>query len=520
MDTVAETARRLFGVDYLYPWQRIVIANILDAAKATAEAKTDANARLEDSGADKGESDGEETALLFRDEDGLLRGRQIVILPTGAGKSLCFQVPAMLLPKPTLAIYPLLALMNDQAQKLGKLGIKPVLFRGGQTAEERERQLARLKEEDCRIIIANPEILANRQIRAAISERGLSHIAIDEAHCVAEWGDTFRPAYLALGEIIKELRPDTVTAFTATASPPVLARLKEVLFEGRAHLVQSSTDRENIAYSAYPCVSKDAALISLLARSELPAVVFCGTRGGTQRLAGMLLDAFPARKIRYYHAGLTREEKAKTEQWFSAGEGEILCATCAWGMGVDVANIRTVIHYDPPATVESYVQEAGRGGRDGLEAKAILLWSETDKKRLEALEGSEAKRAAPLVEFAESGACRRAVLLKALGEKEKACSGCDICSGNAFSEPKEKELAENFTRRNKRRYTASQAARLLCEEANIAARAQYGGFIWRTKDFAMAIKSLEKEKKIKACRFFWKHKLTAPRAGKSKKEPA
>ena len=507
-DPVTDVARRLFGVQWLYPWQRIVIANILDAAGAAA--------RLEDGSLDRDEDDG--ARLTFEDEDGVSRGRQVVILPTGAGKSLCFQVPAMMLPKPTLVIYPLLALMNDQVQKLIKLGIEPALFRGGQSAEEREAQFARLKDESCRIIIANPEVLHNRKIIAEIAQRGLSHIAIDEAHCVAEWGDTFRPAYLELKGIIRELRPDTVTAFTATASPAVLERLKEVLFDGNAHLVRSSSDRENISYSVFPCVSKDAALITLLARAELPAVVFCGTRKGTQRVAGVLIDAFPDRDVRYYHAGLTKEEKQSAERWFSSG-GDILCATCAWGMGVDVKNIRTVIHYDPPPTSESYVQEAGRAGRDGLPSKAILLWSEADKKKIAAMTGDEAARAAPLVLLAESGECRRAVLLRALGEVmeeeagARACAGCDICDSTAFFAPTEKTLTLNFLGKNKRRFTQHQAAHLLCEEANAAARAQAGCFIWRVKDFDAAIKSLKSEKKIKECRFFWKGKLTL--AGKS-----
>ena len=518
-DPVVETARRFFGVRWLYPWQRIVIANILEAAKAAHERTA---ARLEGGRCDASEEEGGEAQLVFEDEDGALRGQQIVILPTGAGKSLCFQVPAMLLPKPTLVIYPLLALMNDQARKLNSLGIEPVLLRGGQTAEEREAELARLKKKSCRIIIANPEVLYNRNILGAIAQRGVSHIAIDEAHCVTEWGDTFRPAYLGLKAIIRELMPDTVTAFTATASPSVLTGLKVSLFDNDAHLVQSSSDRENISYSVYPCVSKEAALISLLARAELPAVVFCGTRNGTQRVAGTLLDAFPTRSVRYYHAGLTTEEKLNTERWFSGG-GDILCATCAFGMGIDIKNIRTVIHYNPPPTVESYIQEAGRAGRDGLPSKAILLWSEADKKKINAMTGDDARRAAPLVELAESGECRRAVLLRALGEREaggvdgeniKACAGCDICESSAFFVPKEKELTLKFLAKNKRRFSQYQAARLICEEANVLARAQEGCFIWRVKDFAAAIKSLKAEKRLKECRFFWKGKLTL--AGKER----
>ena len=494
-DPVAEAARQFFGIQWLYPWQRIVMANILDAAKGAAQAE------------------GGCADLLLEDEDGALRGRQVAILPTGAGKSLCFQAPAMLLPKPTLAVYPLLALMSDQARKLKRLGINFALFRGGQSAEERDAQLARLKEKSCRIIIANPEVLLNRKIIAAIAERGLSHSAIDEAHCVAEWGDAFRPAYLKLKGIIGELRPDTVTAFTATASPAVLSRMKEALFGGSAHLVQASSDRENISYSVFPCVSKDAALITLLAGAELPAVVFCGTRKGAERVAGAVIDAFPGRGARYYHAGLSKEEKAGAERWFSSG-GDILCATCAFGMGVDVRNIRTVIHYDPPPTAESYVQEAGRAGRDGLPARAILLWSEADKKRIAAMTGDEARRAASLAEMAESGECRRAVLLRALGERleeegrAKACAGCDICDGSAFFAPKEKAISLNFVLRNKRRFTRHEAARLICEEANAAAREQAGCLIWRAKDFATAIKSLKAEEKIRECRFFWKGKLT------------
>lgn len=512
-DPVADVAKKFFSLPYLYPWQRIVIANILDAAySATAEEY--AKNHFPESGG--------EQEVIFRDEDGFLRGRQIVILPTGAGKSMCFQIPAMMLPGPTLVIYPLLALMHDQVAKLRAVGIEPVLFKGGQTDEERNSQFQRLENKDASIIITNPEILADKYILGKIKESGLSHIAIDEAHCVSEWGDTFRPAYLNLGNIIGELSPQVVTAFTATASPDVLERITEVLFNGKTRLIRGSSDRENIIYSVKRCTAKDPALIKLIAESERPVVIFCGTRGRTQRLAALLQEYFQDDNIKYYHAGLLREEKIKTENWFSQAASGILCSTCAWGMGVDIKNIRTVIHYDSPPTVEAYIQEAGRGGRDGLQSKAILLWNDDDRKKIETLQEPAKSRASVLTTYAESGRCRRSVLLEALGEcksgepsalegeKEKACAGCDVCNRNAVFFPKEEALAEIFVRRNKRRYTILESSQILCEKANLYTRNHYGKNIWQTKDFMDILKKLQKENKIIFSSFVWKGKLTVP----------
>lgn len=511
-DPVTETAEKVFSISYLYPWQRIVIANILDAA-ASVISENHAKACLEES-----ESG---TDILFRDEDGFLRGRQIVILPTGAGKSMCFQIPAMMLPGPTLVIYPLLALMHDQVAKLKAAGIEPVLFKGGQTEKERAEQFSRLKNRDASIIIANPEILSDKRILTAVKESGPVHIAIDEAHCVSEWGDTFRPAYLNLEAIIKELKAPVVTAFTATASPEVLERVTEVLFNGSAHLVRGSSDRENIIYHVQRCTVKDPALIKLAAESERPAVIFCGTRGRTQRLAALLQEYFQDENIKYYHAGLSREEKIKTENWFAnAGQG-ILCSTCAWGMGVDIKNIRTVIHYDPPPTVEAYIQEAGRGGRDGLPSKAVLLWNDEDRKKIERLQEPAKTRASVMGTYAESGKCRRSVLLAALGEstleesssgaenREKACAGCDVCSGEAVFFSKEEALAEIFVRRNKRRYSINETSRILCEQANLYTRSRYGKNVWQMKDFTDILKKLQEKKKITSSTFIWKGKLTS-----------
>jgi ATP-dependent DNA helicase RecQ len=329
-DPVLEAARARFGIEYLYPWQRLVIANILDAVAAeecarAALSKRDAH-------------DTHDVEYNQPDEDGASRGRQIVLLPTGAGKSLCFQIPALFFSKPTLVIFPLLALMADQERRLRTVGLEPAVFRGGQTPEERMRLFARLEgtdgREPARIVIANPEVLAPGEVLDRISRRGVAHLAIDEAHCVAEWGDTFRPAYLELARVIERVKPLAVTGFTATASPEVLARTAEALFAGEAHVVRGESDRPNIAYAVTLCHAKDAALVREVARRKRPLVVFCATRGGTERAALLLRETLGEGEIRFYHAGLSREEKTAVETWFHGHESAILTATCAWGLDI------------------------------------------------------------------------------------------------------------------------------------------------------------------------------------------
>ena len=205
-DSIALACRDSFGIKYMFPWQRLVVANIMDAAENQGE------------------------------EDSDFISNQIVLLPTGAGKSLCFQTPALVLKGPTLVIYPLLALMSDQERRMNEGGLKTVVFRGGQTEEERNENFRKLREENYRIIIANPEVLENDSLLKELSECNISHIAIDEAHTVSEWGNSFRKSYLNLGNVIKKLNVPVVTAFTATASPEVLADVSKILFDGKAHI--------------------------------------------------------------------------------------------------------------------------------------------------------------------------------------------------------------------------------------------------------------------------------------------
>ncbi|MBR6340987.1 MAG: DEAD/DEAH box helicase, partial [Treponema sp.] len=205
-DPVAKAAYDNFGIRYMFPWQRMVVSNIMEAYEAIRNGKD-----------------------LSQADDVFCKGRQIVLLPTGAGKSLCFQVPALLLDGPTLVIYPLLALMTDQQRRMEEGSLRSVTFRGGQSQEERAENFRKLKE-GAKIILANPEVLQSKSLVSQLKEVGICHLAIDEAHCVSEWGDSFRPSYLGLGEVIKEIDPPVITAFTATASPPVLARVAEILF--------------------------------------------------------------------------------------------------------------------------------------------------------------------------------------------------------------------------------------------------------------------------------------------------
>ena len=540
-DAVSICAQTVFGIPTLYPWQRLVIANILDAVHAAeaAEAATSSTGitashtepqygqyATEPAGISTAPAGtalpqaedcflsgtGEPLSELY-DEDGVLRGRQIVLLPTGAGKSLCFQVPALLLDKPTLIIYPLLALMSDQMRRMCEGNLEPVLFRGGQSGQERAAQYARLEGTDgkppAKLIIANPEILMQKEVLNRIAKRGIAHLAIDEAHCVSEWGDSFRPAYQTLKQIIETLKPPAVTAFTATAGNDVLKRIGEVLFDGRAHLVRGESDRTNIAYYVRQCRVKAPALLQEVMQRQRPMVIFCATRNGTEQTAAFLRYTLRDRAIRFYHAGLQRNEKDEVEQWFHQHDSAILVTTCAWGMGVDKKNVRTVIHLNAPPTAEAYVQEAGRGGRDGSPAQAVLLWSPEDKAKIVLLPEKQRKRAEILVNFAESGRCRREVLLEALGEvravplhvgdESIACSGCDICNGTALLYPQDEQELIKFVTANKRKFTVPQLIRILHENLPF----------WRAGDISSLISQLIHEQKIRpANAFFWKGALT------------
>ena len=483
-DALSEALKKSFGLDYLYPYQRLVVANVIDSVAAEAEPL-----------------------------------RQIVLLPTGFGKSLCFQLPAFFLPHPTVVVYPLLALMEDQRRRLESSGLACALFRGGQTPKERAEAESAVERGEAKIVITNPECLVRPRLSSFLKEIRPSHITIDEAHCVSEWGASFRPAYLELGRIVEILDPPALSAFTATASPAVFEAVARILFGSSPYrVVEADPDRPNIRYSVVRTLSREHSLLRLAMEMPRPLLVFCSSREGAQMLARLLSDRLGEDEIRFYHAGLERGEKKAVEEWFLSSEGGILCSTCAYGMGVDKKDIRSVIHYEAPSSVEAYLQEAGRAGRDGLSSRAVLLSGLDDGDRAK-LEKDELRRSRfrSLLTYASSKeGCRRDGLLDLLGTPRQgrgSCSGCDRCEGAVPASCEGETELRHFAAVNSRRFTGEEALDLLRGEASRRGEpprcALWGAMgDWDAKDAARAMETAIRAGMIRRLgRWPWKGRI-------------
>ncbi|GHU26026.1 ATP-dependent DNA helicase RecQ [Spirochaetia bacterium] len=497
IDPVTAAAAQLFGLSYLFPYQRLVVANILEAAQAASIPVVWPDSLPMDPYKPEDPDDRESL------------GRQMVILPTGAGKSLCFQLPALLLGGATLVIYPILSLMADQERRLQERGFSPVLLRGGQSEEERIRIFEQIRSGTSRFIIANPEILLTRHVFEQLPTLNIVHMVIDEAHCVSEWGESFRPSYLEIGRIVQASGSQLVTAFTATASAPVLEKIDSYIFADHpARRIIGNPDRSNIKYESCGCILPDLGVRDLLITHERPAIVFCSSRLRTEELAQYLRDELEEPELRFYHAGLEREEKTAVEKWFFESKTGILVATCAYGMGVDKADIRTVIHRDCPLSVESYLQESGRAGRDGKAAHAILLWGPVDAGLLARAPNEMDKiQLQKMLNYArDTGTCRREALLSLLdydGENQRVPESdcCDVCAKSARPRLREEASLYAFFRKNPFRYQLSEAAQCVAQESALK---------WSVEDAKQAIKYLLNTNVLYKIRFpLWKGKIFA-----------
>ncbi|MCT4611051.1 MAG: DNA helicase RecQ [Pelagimonas sp.] len=364
-------------------------------------------------------------------------GRNVLaIMPTGGGKSLCFQLPALMRHGITVVISPLIALMRDQVRGLREAGVAAGALTSGNTEEETDAVWDMLHSGALKLLYLAPERLANSNTQRMLMQAGVSLIAVDEAHCVSQWGHDFRPDYLRIGELRRALDVP-LAAFTATADQETRDEIVARLFDNSApETFLRGFDRPNIHLAFQP---KDSPRQQILryaaARKGQSGIVYCGTRAKTEGIAKALKDE--GHTACFYHGGMEAADRRHVEERFATEDGLIVVATVAFGMGVDKPDIRWVAHADLPKSIEAYYQEIGRAGRDGAPAEAMTLYGPEDirLRRAQIDEGlapperrvADHGRLNALLGLAEAQGCRRQALLGYFGEEAKPCGYCDLC---------------------------------------------------------------------------------------------
>jgi len=355
----------------------------------------------------------------------------LVIMPTGGGKSICFQLPALLFKGVTLVISPLIALMKDQVDGLSANGISASYFNSSQSNEEQSAIIDRVLSADLKLLYVAPESLAGLQ--NILNETYISCVAIDEAHCISSWGHDFRPSYQQLGFLKKTLPNTPFIALTATADKATRQDIVRQLRIENAQQFISSFDRQNIALEVRAANDRISQIIKFIKqRPNQSGIIYCLSRKTTEQLAKKLKTNKVSAEA--YHAGLNFEKRSKVQESFVYDKTQIVCATVAFGMGIDKSNVRWVIHYNMPKNIEGYYQEIGRGGRDGLKAHALLFHSYADVIQLRNFASGASNEEVQIAkldrmkQFSEATTCRRKILLSYFGELlGENCGNCDVC---------------------------------------------------------------------------------------------
>lgn len=380
--------------------------------------------------------------------DAILQGRDALgVMPTGAGKSICYQVPALVFPGITLVISPLISLMRDQVQSLVQAGVAGAYLNTSLTRAQYFKALENASQGKYKIIYVAPERLLTEPFLQFACSAEISMVAVDEAHCVSQWGQDFRPSYMDIPTFLNKLpkRP-VLTAFTATATPKVKTDIKELLQLREPQEVSTGFDRENLYYEVQQPKDKKGALLRLMAKYKgQSGIIYCATRKNVEEVCAYLCAAgLPATR---YHAGLDAEERRRNQEAFIFDQTPIMVATNAFGMGIDKSNVRYVIHYNMPKDMESYYQEAGRAGRDGEPAECVLLYSGQDVmtnqfliekgRESEALDEETAQRMIArdkerlrqMTYYCQTRDCLRQYILHYFGERAPdSCGRCGNCN--------------------------------------------------------------------------------------------
>jgi len=375
--------------------------------------------------------------------DAILAGSDVLaVMPTGAGKSLCYQIPALLLPGMTVVISPLISLMKDQVNALREAGCQAAFLNSSQSADEYRQVMEEIESGEVKLLYIAPERLYRSQMAEMAAGGNIPLVVVDEAHCVSQWGHDFRTSYLEIARFMKGINPRPImAAFTATATVKVREDIQRLLALRDPFTITTGFDRPNLYFEVQkPAKKKNALLDCLAARKDLSGIIYCATRKSVEEVCDLLIyHGFAATR---YHAGLEDRERRKAQDDFLYDRKTVMVATNAFGMGIDKSNVSFVIHYNMPKNIESYYQEAGRAGRDGAPADCILLYSGQDVQINKFLitHSDDEEAADPVLQahnlellrqmtfYATGGDCLRRRLLAYFGESAPTyCGHCSNC---------------------------------------------------------------------------------------------